>query len=230
MSIIWSPAVSPMSDRKAVLFDLDGTFADTAPDMANALNRLLASRGLPAKPYGEMRSRVSHGGRAMIRLGFGLQPGDEGYETLHKEFLDLYRSDLCAHTRLFPGMDELIDTLEQSGVPWGIVTNKPARLTDPLLRLMGLDTRAGCIISGDTTAHAKPHPEPVLQACRLLGRQPHECWFLGDAERDIIAGRNAGTRTLVALFGYLHSDDEPHTWGADGMIEHPLDTLDWLHD
>ncbi len=223
------PSRGRCGNPPGVLFDLDGTFADTAPDMANALNRLLEAHGLAPKPFESIRPQVSHGGKAMIRLGFGIEPEHEQFEPLRREFLDLYQSDLNSHTRLFPGMEELLQALDGRGMPWGIVTNKPAWLTDPLLRGMGIEHRAACIISGDTTAHAKPHPEPILHACRQIGRKPEQCWYLGDAERDIIAGRDAGTRTLVALFGYLDSTDQPDAWGADGMIEHPLETLDWIH-
>ncbi len=217
-----------MSNPKGVLFDLDGTFADTAQDMGNALNRLLESHGLAPRPFQQIRPQVSHGGKAMIRLGFGIGPDDERFEPLRREFLDLYLADLDTHTRLFPGMEELLQTLDVRGMPWGIVTNKPAWLTDPLLRGMGIDRRAACIVSGDTTPHAKPHPGPILHACRQIGLATENCWYLGDAERDIIAGRDAGARTLVALFGYLDTHDRPEAWGADGLIDHPLETLDWI--
>ncbi len=219
-----------MIEACGVLFDLDGTFADTAPDMAGALNRLLKEQGLPAKPFEDIRPHVSHGGRAMIRLGFDLEPEDARFEPLRKAFLDHYKNTISQYTRPFPGMEELIGTLEQRGISWGIVTNKPAWLTDPLMADLGLDARAACIVSGDTTAHAKPHPEPILHACRETGIDPAKCWYLGDAERDIAAGRAAGTRTLVALFGYLHAEDQPDTWGANGMIRHPMDTLEFLGD
>ncbi len=217
-----------MPDTCGVLFDLDGTFADTAPDMAYALNRLLEERGRPPRPFEEIRPHVSHGGRALIRLGFGLEPEHPQFDPLRQAFLRIYSDHIQRQTRLFPGMDELLNALERRASPWGIVTNKPAWLTDPLMRGLGLDRRAHCIVSGDTTAHAKPHPEPILHACRQLNLNPACCWYLGDAQRDITAGRAAGTRTLVALFGYLGIDDEPSDWGADGMIGHPLETLGWL--
>ncbi len=212
----------------AVLFDLDGTFADTAPDMARALNRLLRAEGRAPLPFARIRPHVSHGGRALIGLGFGLQPGDPDYEQLRQQFLHLYSDDLARDTQLFPGMAELLAGLEQRAVPWGIVTNKPGWLTEPLLRLLGWSERAACVVSGDTTPNAKPHPEPLLHACRQMGVVPERSWYVGDAERDIAAGRAAGTRTLIALFGYLRETDEPARWGADGLIARPLDVLDWI--
>jgi len=212
----------------AVLFDLDGTFADTAPDMAYALNRLLESRERPPLPFERIRPRVSHGGRGMIGVGFGLTPEDAGYDVLKQEFLDIYADNLVRETVLFPGVPDLIDSLESQSVPWGIVTNKPAWLTDPLMQGLGLTGRAACIVSGDTASRAKPHPEPLYHACRLIEVDPSDCWYVGDAERDIAAGLAAGTGTLVALFGYLDAKEDPRAWGADGMIREPLDVLDWL--
>ena len=212
----------------AVLFDLDGTFADTAPDMAYALNLLLAAHGRPALPFETVRPHVSHGSRAMVRIGFGLEPGDDGYNALRLEFLDTYAANLVRDTAPFPGMLKLVSNLEGRGIPWGIVTNKPAWLTDPLMDTLGLSDRAACIVSGDTAARAKPHPDPLLHACRLIGREPADCWYVGDSERDIAAGLAAGSGTLVALFGYLGIDDDPFRWGADGMIREPLEILDWL--
>jgi phosphoglycolate phosphatase len=218
------------TDRgEAVLFDLDGTFADTAPDMAYALNLLLQSHDRPPLPFEDIRPHVSHGGKALVRIGFGLEPEDEGFDALRREFLDIYADNLIRETTLFPGMPELLDVLEARDLPWGIVTNKPAWLTDPLMEGLGLADRAACIVSGDTAARAKPHPEPLYHACRLIDTDPLGCWYLGDAERDIAAGRAAGMGTLVALFGYLGSDEDPTAWGADGMIRTPQDLLEWLH-
>jgi len=211
-----------------VLFDLDGTFADTAPDLYAALKRLLAELGRPPISYEEFRKSVSHGTRAMLKCGLGIEPDDPDYASLQQRFLDFYLADIATHTRLFEGMDALIERLERASIPWGIVTNKPTRLTEPLMRGLGMTARASAIVSGDTTAHAKPHPEPILHACRLAGTEPSRTLFLGDAERDIEAGRNAGTRTLVALFGYLSESDTPEQWRADGAIAHPLDLLEWL--
>ena len=214
--------------RGGVLFDLDGTFADTAPDMARAINRLLAIYGGAPLPFERIRPHVSHGAKAMIRLGFGLGPEDAGYERLRQQFLDLYAEDLARATVPFPGVLDLVTELEHQGIPWGIVTNKPGWLTDPLMAALGVDARAHCVVSGDTAARPKPHPDPILLACTRIGRAPPDCWYLGDAERDVAAGRAAGTGTLVALFGYLGTGEDPAIWGADGMIAAPLDLLDWL--
>lgn len=214
--------------RGAVLFDLDGTFADTAPDMAYALNRLLELRDRPGLPLEQIRPHVSHGGRAMIRLGFGLEPDSAGFDELRQEFLDIYAANLVRETAPFPGMLDLLDFLEAHDLPWGIVTNKPAWLTDPLMQSLGLAERAACVVSGDTVTRAKPHPDSLIHACRLIAVEPSDCWYVGDAERDIVAGRAAGTGTLVALFGYLGEGENPADWGANGMIQGPLDLLDWL--
>ena len=213
---------------EAVLFDLDGTLADTAPDLAHALNAVRAEQGLPALPFEEIRPRVSHGATALIGLGFGLAPEDPDFEPLRQRLLAIYRDQLTLHTRLFPGMAELLDDLEGRAIPWGVVTNKPAWLTEPLLAGLGLAERTACIVSGDSTARRKPHPEPMLHASRLLGRAAPACLYVGDARRDIEAGRRAGMRTLVALFGYLDAEDRPADWQADGLVRHPAEILSWV--
>ncbi|MCB1759520.1 MAG: HAD-IA family hydrolase [Gammaproteobacteria bacterium] len=221
-------AKRPGTAIRLVLFDLDGTFADTAPDMAYALNRTLQQNGRQPLTLETIRPHVSHGGVALIRLGFGIEPDDPQFAPLRQQFLDFYRDNLTRGTSLFAGIDELLTRLEQLGIGWGIVTNKPGWLTDPLMRQLALDARAACIVSGDTTANAKPHPEPILHACRLHGTAPGDTLYIGDAERDIIAGKAAGTTTLVALFGYIGTGDRPDTWRADGAISAPLQVLDWL--
>lgn len=213
---------------RALLFDLDGTLADTAPDLAAALNALLAELGRPPLPFDAIRPHVSHGARALIRLGLDLGDGDPEFAPLHLRFLDLYRGAIAAHTTLFDGMEGLLATAEARGIPWGVVTNKPAWLTDPLMAALGLTARAACIVSGDTTAHPKPHPEPMFHASRQVGVPPEACLFVGDAERDIEAARRAGMRSLVANFGYLGPDDRPETWGADGAVDHPGEIVAWL--
>lgn len=217
-----------MSAIRTVLFDLDGTLADTAPDLAAALNDLLQEEGRERLPHAAIRREASHGARALIKLGFDVGLGDPGFEALRARFLRLYADNICRHTALFPGMHELLAALRQRGISWGVVTNKPAFLTDALIRQLGLAASAACVVSGDTTRNAKPHPEPLLHACRCAGRTPEECLYVGDAERDIEAGRRAGMRTLVALFGYFRVDDDPHRWGADGAIESPAGVLAWL--
>jgi phosphoglycolate phosphatase len=213
---------------RTVLFDLDGTLADTAPDLGYALNTLLAEHGKPVRPYSEIRPVASHGAAALIELGFGIARTDARFAPLRARFLEIYRAHLARETRLFPGMRELLDAIAARGLNWGIVTNKPAFLTEPLVDQLGLREDLACVVSGDTTANPKPHPEPMLHACRLAGSQPHECLYLGDAARDIEAGRAAGMKTLVALFGYIGTHDQPDTWGADGLIRSPADALDWL--
>ncbi len=214
---------------RIVLFDLDGTFADTAPDLAYALNRTLKLHGRDPLPYSRIRPVVSHGGAALIRLGFGLEPDAQGFEPLRQDLLRFYREHIQRETVLFPGMEQVVDELERQGIRWGIVTNKPAWLTEPLLEALGMAQRAACIVSGDTTPNKKPHAEPILHACKLAGgHTPQECLYIGDARRDIESGHNAGTATLVALFGYLSEDDHPEQWNADGAIDHPLQILDWL--
>jgi len=217
-----------MTASHAVFFDLDGTLADTAPDMAAAINTLLAEEGCSPLPFARIRPRVSHGSRALIELGFGFTEGHPDYPRLRQRFLDLYRELLAVETRLFTGMTELLAALEHDGITWGVVTNKPGWLTDPLIVALGLTERAACIVSGDTTAHAKPHPEPLLHASRSVAVPPSRCLYVGDAERDIEAGRRAGMRTLVATFGYLDEDDRPEAWGADGQVESPAEIRDWL--
>ncbi|MEW8563749.1 MAG: HAD-IA family hydrolase [Candidatus Thiodiazotropha sp.] len=213
---------------KCVLFDLDGTFADTAADLHFALNRVLVQRGREEIPFEKLRPAVSHGSRAMLKVAFDIDPGDPGYTELQQQFLHIYADNIALFTKPFAGMETLIDELEARGIHWGIVTNKPAWLTDPLMQKLGFDQRASAIVSGDTTTHAKPHPEPILHACQQAGANPWQALYVGDAIRDIEAGRNAGTKTLVALFGYLDEDDNPWEWQADGQINHPMEILEWL--
>jgi phosphoglycolate phosphatase len=171
---------------------------------------------------------VSHGATALVKLGFGVGPGDAGFDRLRERFLALYSANLCLHTKPFTGIEPLLKSLQQQGINWGIVTNKPSFLTDPLVAQLNLAPGPICVISGDSTNNRKPHPEPMLLACTQAGSQPHECLYVGDAERDIIAGRHAGMKTLVALFGYISKDETPQNWGADGMIRTPREILDWL--
>jgi phosphoglycolate phosphatase len=215
---------------RTVLFDLDGTFADTAPDLALALNRLLAEEGRAPLPFEKIRPVVSHGSPGLLRLAFGIGPGEPGYEERRARLLELYGRDLCRETRLFPGMAELIIELERRGASWGIVTNKPTFLTTALLAALAPPVAPACVVSGDSTPNRKPHPEPLLAACAQAGRRPAECLYVGDAERDIEAGRRAGMKTLVALFGYIGEGDDPAAWGADGMIREPREVLRWLDE
>jgi phosphoglycolate phosphatase len=213
---------------RTVLFDLDGTLADTAPDLASALNTVLRRHHCEPLPLADIRPVVSHGSIGLIRLGFGLGPEDPEFDPVREELLAIYAENLANDTRLFPGMDAVLLHLEQSGRNWGVVTNKPAWLTEPLLERLGLTQRAACIISGDTLPNRKPHPEPVLLACERAGSSPRECVYVGDAERDVQAGRNANVQTLIALFGYLGDEDQPESWGANGLVEQPQDIIDWV--
>ncbi|MDH5487922.1 MAG: HAD-IA family hydrolase [Gammaproteobacteria bacterium] len=212
---------------RTVLFDLDGTLADTAPDLAQALNALLAEEGKPIMPFATIRPEVSHGATALIKLGFGVAVGSE-FERLRKRFLELYAGNICQHTRLFDGIPSLLQLLIEHDINWGIVTNKPAFLTNPLVAQLRPDPAPVCVVSGDTVPNRKPHPEPMLHACAAAGSRPEECLYVGDAERDIQAGKQAGMKTLVALFGYINGHETPERWGADGLIRAPEDILDWV--
>lgn len=213
---------------RAVLLDLDGTLLDTAPDLIGSLNALRREEDLPPLAALQLASAVSHGSAPMIRRGFDLAPDDPRFEPLRQRFLALYRERLSRETRPFEGMEQLLRLLERGGVPWGIVTNKPGWLTEPLVAALGYGERPHCVVSGDDLRRRKPDPYQVLEGCRRLGLPPSQCVFVGDAERDIEAGRRAGTLTLVALFGYLCAEDRVTRWGADGLIGHPLEIERWL--
>lgn len=217
-----------MPDYKAVLFDLDGTLADTAPDLGYALNEQRRLHGLPALSQESIRPQASHGARGLLQLGFGITPEDSNFTQMREEYLTLYATHICLHTRLFPGTDALLTQLEQRHIAWGVVTNKPARFTLPLLEKLNLTQRAACIISGDTTPNAKPHPEPLLTAARQLGIHPQTCLYIGDAERDVEAALAAGMTALIANYGYISTTDCPEAWGAHGRINTPQDILAYL--
>jgi len=213
---------------RTVLFDLDGTLLDTAPDLAQALNTVLIENNRAPLPYEAIRPVVSHGGIALIELGFEMERSNPAFEPLRQRLLETYRENISSLTLPFPGITDVLDTLDERGISWGIVTNKPGWLTDPLLQDLGLYDRAVVVVSGDTLDQRKPHPAPMLHACELAGSEPGHCVYIGDAERDIEAGINAGMHTLVALFGYLQEQDDPQSWQADGLIETPMDLLTWL--
>ncbi|GJM05505.1 MAG: phosphoglycolate phosphatase, bacterial [marine bacterium B5-7] len=213
-----------------ILFDLDGTLADTADDLANALNAIRLQHELTALPKEVIRPTVSLGGNAMIKLAFGLEEGESGFETIRDDFLNYYRANIAQETRLFDGMEELLLSLENENKPWGIVTNKSSWLTGPLVEAMSLDKRAACIISGDTLQQKKPHPAPILHACKLMQSNPATTIYIGDAQRDIEAGRRAGTKTLIALYGYIDDDDDPYTWCADGMVSSAFEIYEKLSE
>ncbi len=205
----------------AVFFDLDGTLADTGPDLARALNAVLTERAAKPLPYDIIRPIVSCGTEALLRLGFGDRIAETtAYPEIRERFLLHYISDIARETRLFPGMAAVLDQLEQKRIPWGIVTNKPEDLTTPLISEMALEGRTAITVCGDTLPFRKPHPAPLLHACKVLGVEPAKTVYIGDAERDIEAGRRAGMWTLIALFGYLTDRDRPETWQASGQVRH----------
>jgi N-acetyl-D-muramate 6-phosphate phosphatase len=212
----------------AVLFDLDGTLVDTAPDLGYALNLQRQRHGLPPLADEMIRPQASHGARGLLEIGFDLRQDDRRFASLRAEFLQLYADNICRHSRPFPGILELLAELEARGLKWGVVTNKPAAFTEPLMSILDLAERAACIVSGDTCPQPKPHPAPMLAAAELCSAQPAQCLYLGDAERDIQAARAAAMPALVAAWGYIGSADQPHTWGAHGQIHHPCETLDYL--
>ena len=208
-----------MKKIKTVLFDLDGTLADTAPDLAASLNHVLKNHDYDPLPYETIRPIVSHGGMALVTLGFGEDHPE--FDSLYKELLEYYKNNIANETTLFPGMNELLQALENENINWGVVTNKPGWLTNPLLDALNLTARAATIVSGDTLEQRKPHPAPLLLACNQAGSEAEECLYIGDAERDIEAGNRAGMTTIVALFGYIAESDTPDTWGAHASINSP---------
>ncbi|MAL33201.1 MAG: phosphoglycolate phosphatase [Marinobacter sp.] len=203
----------------AVLFDLDGTLIDTAPDFIRCLNQLRQQHGMPALPAEQIRRSVSNGARAMIRVGFGLEPEHEGYPEKHTAFLDLYELGVAVETTLFPGMDVLLSSLESRGIPWGIVTNKPARFAVPLIEALGLAQRCAALICPDHVAERKPHPESLLLACRQIQVEPIKSVYVGDHERDIEAGRNAGMHTIAVRYGYIEQPETVDLWQADRIAD-----------
>lgn len=209
---------------KAVLFDLDGTVADTAPDLACALNAMREARGLAGLPLAATRPLTSLGARGLLSAGFGIAPGHPDYAAMRSEFLALYERNICHASRLFPGIPELLQALEARSVCWGIVTNKAERLARTLLGELRLASRCACIIGGDSTPRAKPHPEPLLAACRAIRQSAGACLYVGDDLRDIEAGRAAGMAVAAAGWGYLNGSD-PASWNADWMLESPGDLL-----
>ena len=212
---------------RGVLFDLDGTLIDTAPDMIDSLNQLRRQESLEPLPYALARTQVSHGSTGLVRLAF---PGADPvrFELLRERFLALYNERVARDTTLFDGAVEVLEALEASNRPWGIVTNKPTFLTTPLLEAIGIGLRAGCVVAGDTLPQRKPHPAPLLHAADLLGVPPRQCLYVGDAERDIQAARAAQMPVLLAAYGYLGPEDQPERWGADGDIASLRELLTWL--
>ncbi|MEZ0209741.1 MAG: HAD family hydrolase [Methylophilus sp.] len=213
---------------QAVLFDLDGTLVDTAPDLGYALNLQRARHGLPFLPDDTIRPHASHGSRGLLAIGFGLEPTDSDFDAMRHEYLDLYTEVMTRQPLLFDGMAETLADIEERGLHWGIVTNKPRRFTLPMIEHMGLSSRASAVISGDDAPLPKPSPQTLLLASKQIQVDPAHILYVGDAERDVQAGKAAGMTTLVALFGYLSDTDKPDEWGADGYIQQPRDLLSYL--
>jgi phosphoglycolate phosphatase len=217
------------SSLQAVLFDLDGTLIDSAPDLGAAADRMRTDRSLPSLPLADYRPMAGAGARGMLGIAFGLTPESPEFATLREEFFRNYEARMLLDTHVFAGVAELVDELVARGLSWGIVTNKAARFTDPLVAAIPQFATASAVVSGDTTPHAKPHPEPLLEAARRMNVDPTRCIYVGDDERDIVAGRAAGMTTLAATYGYMGANADVALWGADGRVESPLDVLQWLN-
>ena len=214
---------------KAALFDLDGTFADTAPDLAASLNHVRAAHDLPALPIEILRPQASHGSRGLLKVGFDIEPEHADFIPLRDMFLDHYFNNICVQTRLFSDMPELIATLEQRNIKWGIITNKPDWLTVPLMKALGYAERAACLISGDTCSHAKPHPEPMFKACEIIDVPPAQCLYLGDDVRDMKAANASGMHGIIANYGYVGADASIENWNAHGSINKPTELISYLN-
>jgi phosphoglycolate phosphatase len=214
---------------RAVLFDFDGTLADTAADLGRALNRLRTERGLAALPVEAVRPYASSGARGLVRFGLGVSADDPEFERMRGAFLDRYGEAVCVETRLFPGIAELLEALESRRIAWGIVTNKGTRFTRAIVAALGLDGRAACVVCGDTTPHLKPHPAPLLHAAKELNLAPQACCYVGDDLRDVQAARAAGMRPVAVEYGYgSGGNGGAHTWNADAVIARPAELLAWL--
>jgi phosphoglycolate phosphatase len=224
--------VSAMNDIptviSTVLFDLDGTLIDTAPDMAAALDILCDEQDHPRLAFENVRPVVSNGSVALVKLAFGDEVDDDKLERLKQRYLDIYQGNLANRSQLFNDMDELLLQLENRRMKWGVVTNKPGWLTEPLMQALNLDRRASCIVSADSTANRKPHPEPMFHACSLSGSLPEQCIYVGDARRDIEAGQNAGMKTVIASYGYIGDWEDMDDWRADYRIATPTQLLQYI--
>lgn len=219
-----------MSTIEAVLFDLDGTLLDTAPDLVFALNVIREQHGLPAMPVSDIRPIANLGSKAMLKRALDLEVDetDPRFQTLRQQFFSLYLTHLADSTQFFPNIEKVLTHLDELSIPWGIVTNKPTAHTMGLLKALGLEQRTNCVVCGDTLPKNKPDPLPILHACQLLKANPAHCIYIGDAETDVIASKAANTTSLIALYGYINQDDDPLTWKADGYIKQPIDIIEWL--
>ena len=214
------------SPYKGVFFDLDGTLADTAPDLVAAANQLLIARNLAPKQYEILRPCASAGARGLIGGAFGIDPDHPDFIPLRDEFFANYEKALLVNSVLFEGVEHLLDQLDGAKLPWGIVTNKSERFTNPLTHLMGLRQRAASTVSGDTPPYSKPHPEPILHATRIANIDPTSSVYVGDDIRDIVAGKAAGMKTIAAAYGYCGCEEPPEAWGADYLVRHPKELLE----
>ena len=210
-----------------MLFDLDGTLIDTAPDMVAVLQDLQRDNGQKPIPYDVGRMSVSNGALGLIRIGFP-DSDEKQRRQLHQQYLERYARNVCQRSAVFPGLEALLERLDAASCPWGIVTNKPARMTDSLLRKLGLANRSACIVSGDTLTQRKPHPAPLLYACEIAGFDPKSTIYVGDAERDVEAGRRAGMTTIAVGYGYVMADDDPESWGADRLAADTSELLQMI--
>jgi 2-phosphoglycolate phosphatase len=213
---------------EAVLFDLDGTLIDTAPDLAGTLNEMRRRRGLDAVPLAQVRPFVSHGARGMLTSGFGIKTDDPQFQAMREEFLAIYAANICVDSQLFDGMEALLQHLEERDIAWGVVTNKFERLARPLLEALKLADRAAVIVGGDTCPRPKPYPDPLLHAAGELGVDPARTLYVGDDARDVTAARAAGMPVVVAAYGYLGDGDPPSLWGGDAILDSPREILDWI--
>lgn len=218
------------SPVEAVLFDLDGTLIDTAPDFVVVLNKMRLQYNLDPLPDQQIRQQVSNGAKALIRLSFGDEGQNPNFEPLLQQLLDEYLRHLAVESRLFDHLDGTLKNLEDKQIPWGIVTNKPSRFTNPLIQKLELAQRCAVAICPDQVTHSKPHPEPILKACEIIEVKPENTLYVGDHIRDIEAGKNANTRTVAAAWGYLNADEDPLSWQADVTLDTPLGFSRWLND
>ncbi|WP_342147720.1 HAD-IA family hydrolase [Rickettsiella endosymbiont of Aleochara curtula] len=213
---------------KGILFDLDGTLLDTAADLTAALNQVLISQQAKPLSVNHVRPAISSGVAGLLKLGMGVDTQDPTFPSLRKQFLDYYTQHICVHTHLFPGVNTLTNYLQDEKWPWGIVTNKSAILTKQLIKKFPLLNKAKCIIAGDTLKYSKPHPQPLLHACKCIACLPEHCVYVGDAKRDVEAANAAGMYSLIALYGYINSKDDVNTWGATAKISSPLEIIEYL--